>query len=108
MKSLTLEVRGLFEELDHLAVERHLSALDGVHRAEANPASASVTVQYDETAVGEEELRNTVEACGFHCAGERVPNHVCHADHQMSGAVFLLLVDSRCPCQQAIPDAEFF
>ncbi|WBU55099.1 cation-translocating P-type ATPase [Paracoccus sp. SCSIO 75233] len=86
MKSLTLEVRGLFEELDHLAVERHLSALDGVHRAEANPASESVTVQYDETAVGEEELRNTVEACGFHCAGERVPNHVCHADHQMSGA----------------------
>ena len=86
MKSLTLEVRGLFEELDHLAVERHLSALGGVHSAEANPASASVTVHYDETAVGEEELRNTVEACGFHCAGERVPNHVCHADHQMSGA----------------------
>ena len=86
MKKLTLEVRGLFEELDHLAVERHLSALGGVHSAEANPASASVTVHYDETAVGEEELRNTVEACGFHCAGERVPNHVCHADHQMSGA----------------------
>ena len=86
MKSLTLEVRGLFEELDHLAVERHLSALGGVHSAEANPASASVTVHYDETAVGEEELRNTVEACGFHCAGEWVPNHVCHADHQMSGA----------------------
>ena len=86
MKKLTLEVRGLFEELDHLAVERHLSALGGVHSAEANPASASVTVHYDETAVGEEELRNTVEACGFHCAGERVPNHVCHADHQISGA----------------------
>jgi len=86
MKSLTLEVRGLFEELDHLAVERHLSALDGVHRAEANPASASVTVHFDETTVDEQALRKTVEACGFHCAGERVPNHVCHADHHGSGA----------------------
>ncbi len=56
-----------------------------MHSAEANPASASVVIR-DETAVGEEELRNTVEACGFHCAKERVPNHVCHADHQMSGA----------------------
>ncbi|WP_238367803.1 heavy metal translocating P-type ATPase [Mesobacterium pallidum] len=81
MKTLTLEVRGLFEELDHLAVERHVSALDGVHRAEANPASASVTVQYDETAVGAGALRKAIDACGFHCAGERMPNHICQMDH---------------------------
>ena len=31
MKTMTLEVRGLFEELDHLAVERHLAVLHGVH-----------------------------------------------------------------------------
>ncbi|WP_370372506.1 SDR family oxidoreductase [Henriciella pelagia] len=54
----------MFEELDHLAVERHVSALDGVHRAEANPASASVTVQYDETVVNEEALRKAIDACG--------------------------------------------
>lgn len=76
MKTLTLEVRGLFEKLDHLAVERHLSALDGVQRAEANPASASVTVHYDETAVDDDALRRTIDACGFHCVGEQVPNHV--------------------------------
>lgn len=81
MKTLTLEVRGLFEELDHLAVERHVSALDGVHRAEANPASASVTVQYDETAVSAGALRKAIDACGFHCAGERMPNHICQMDH---------------------------
>ncbi|MDP5309077.1 heavy metal translocating P-type ATPase [Paracoccus spongiarum] len=71
----------MFEELDHLAVERHVSALDGVHRAEANPASASVTVQYDETVVNEEALRKAIDACGFHCAGERMPNHICQMDH---------------------------
>lgn len=81
MKTLTFEVRGLFEELDHLAVERHVSALDGVHLAEANPASASVTVHYDETVVDEEALRKVIAACGFHCAGERVPNHVCRMEH---------------------------
>ena len=78
MKTLTLEVRGLFEELDHLAVERHVSALDGVHRAESNPASASVTVQYDPAVVDEAALRAAIRSCGFHCAGERLPNHVCH------------------------------
>lgn len=83
MKSLTLEVRGLFEELDHLGVERHLTALDGVYRAEANPASASVTVRYDETAVDEETLRSTIESCGFRCAGERVPNHICQMDQKV-------------------------
>ncbi|MFC4669736.1 heavy metal translocating P-type ATPase [Seohaeicola nanhaiensis] len=93
MKTLTLEVRGLFEELDHLAVERHVSALHGVHRAEANPASASVTVQYDETVVNEEALRKAIDACGFHCAGERMPNHICqmdhtgHEDHAAHGAI---------------------
>jgi Cu2+-exporting ATPase len=39
MKSATLEVRGLFEELDHLGVERRLGAMPGVHHAQANPAS---------------------------------------------------------------------
>ena len=82
MKTLTLEVRGLFEELDHLGVERHLMALIGVHRAEANPASASVTVQYDEAVVDEKTLRGTIEKCGFHCAGEQLPEHICKMDHK--------------------------
>lgn len=81
MKTLTLEVRGLFEELDHLGVERHLMALDGVQRAEANPASGSVTVRYDDALVDEETLRGTIQNCGFHCAGEQVPNHICKMEH---------------------------
>jgi len=82
MKTMTLEVRGLFEELDHLAVERHLAVLHGVHRAEANPASPSVTVRYDETMMDEETLRRTIENCGFHCAGEQLPDHICKMDHK--------------------------
>ena len=82
MKTSTLEVRGLFEELDHLGVESHLMALAGVERAEANPASASVTVRYDETVVDEATLRGAIETCGFHCAGEQLPSHICKMDHE--------------------------
>ena len=48
MKTTTLKVHGLFEELDHLGVEKQLQRAEGVARAEANPASESVTVDYDE------------------------------------------------------------
>ena len=47
MKTATLEVKGLFEALDHLGVEKRVGALPSVYHAHANPASASVTVHYD-------------------------------------------------------------
>ena len=80
MKTTTLEVGGLFDELDHLAIEKQLSKHPGVARASANPASGSVTVEYDEASTTVEALRATVNACGFHCRGERVPRHVCVAN----------------------------
>lgn len=80
MKTTTLDVGGLFEELDHLALEKQLSKQPGVARASANPASGSVTVEYDATITNAEALRATVQECGFHCRGERVPRHVCAAD----------------------------
>ena len=49
MRTTTLEVGGLFEELDHLGVEKQLSKLPGVRTANINPASGSATVEYDET-----------------------------------------------------------
>ena len=75
VKSLTLEIGGLFEELDHLAVERRLAVMPGVHRAEANPASGSVTVIYDETAITKQELEDSIRDCGFHSGGDVVPRH---------------------------------
>ena len=77
MKSATLEVRGLFEELDHLGVERRLGAMPGVHHAQANPASGSVTVHYDVDITSEAALREAVRECGHHCSGEVLPRHVC-------------------------------
>ena len=77
MKTVTLEVGGLFEELDHLGVEKRLGEEEGVRRATSNPASGSVTVDYDETLTSAEKLRRKVESCGFRCRGAVTPRHLC-------------------------------
>jgi Cu2+-exporting ATPase len=77
LSTATLEVGDLFEELDHLGVEKQLKAENGVRRAEANPASGSVTVDYDETVTTVEKLRRKLNSCGFRCRGSVTPRHVC-------------------------------
>ena len=77
MKTVTLEVKGLFEKLDHLGVEKRIGALPGVHRAQSNPASGSVTVHYDPGLINEAALRRAVRDCGYHCRGEMLPTHQC-------------------------------
>ena len=77
VETVTLEVHGLFEELDHLAVERQLRSVAGVHDARANPASESVTVDFDEQLTSPSDLRAVINDCGFHCRGRSVPRHVC-------------------------------
>ena len=87
MKSVTLEVRGMFAGLDHLGVEKSLGAIPGVHHAQANPASASVTVHYDGEAISEAALREAVLECGHHCSGEVLPRHVCGPSVPSAGRV---------------------
>ena len=77
MQTTTLEVRGLFEELDHLGVEKQLSNTPGVKSAVANPASESVTVNFDERLVTAPALKQVIADCGFHCRGTLVPRHLC-------------------------------
>ncbi|WP_112875376.1 heavy metal translocating P-type ATPase [Paracoccus endophyticus] len=80
MSTVTLEVGGLFEELDHLGVEKQLRQEPGVRRAVANPASGSVTVDFDPGATSVERLQWIIGSCGFRCRGEVTPRHVCTPD----------------------------
>jgi len=82
MKTTTLEARGLFEELDHLGVEKQLRRAEGVAKAEANPASESVTIEYDETVTDPRELQRLLNACGYHCRARPLPAHLCDADQE--------------------------
>jgi Cu2+-exporting ATPase len=72
-----LDVRGLHWASEKAVVERTLGRLGGVTAVEANPVSQSATVSYDPAVTNVGELRRWVEECGYHCAGQSVPHHVC-------------------------------
>jgi len=58
-------------------VERALGAQRGVLAVEANPVAQTATVTFDPAQTSVADLRAWVEECGFHCAGQSVPGHVC-------------------------------
>ena len=76
-RQVVFEARGLQRGSYAPALEAVLRRTRGVHDAEANAFSDSVTVQFDPTVVAETEIRRVIEACGFHCRGEVVPAHLC-------------------------------
>ena len=80
MTTRTLDVGNLFSVLGARGIERQLRRIDGVGRVSVNPVSGSTTVAYDAARTSLSEIRAAIEACGFHCAGEALPKHVCQ-DH---------------------------
>ncbi|HEX9343876.1 MAG TPA: heavy metal translocating P-type ATPase, partial [Actinomycetota bacterium] len=91
--TVVLDVRGLNWASEKAVVEAVLSRRPGVLAVEANPVSQTATVTYDPRLTSLVELRRWVTECGYHCAGQSVPAHVCdpmlepdppsggHADH---------------------------
>ena len=73
-----LEVKGLHWASEKAVVETTLGRLVGVHSVAANPVAQTATVTYDPSATSVAELRRWVEECGYHCAGQSVPRHLCH------------------------------
>jgi len=91
--TVVLDVRGLNWASEKAVVEAVLSRRPGVLAVEANPVSQTATVTYDPQLTSLVELRRWVTECGYHCACQSVPVHVCdpmlepdppsggHADH---------------------------
>jgi Cu2+-exporting ATPase len=76
-RTTTLHVGGLNYASEKAVVERVLGGRPGVLSAEANPVAQTATVVYDPEATNVEQLRAWVRDCGYHCAGQSVPGHVC-------------------------------
>jgi Cu2+-exporting ATPase len=76
-KTVNIDVGGLVSALSARGVEKQLSKLTGVKKAEVNYVAGSATVVYDETAIDLKAIKGRVHECGYHCAGERMPKHVC-------------------------------
>jgi P-type Cu2+ transporter len=77
MKTSVIELAGLFSALSAAGVEKQIGRLAGVHKIEVNYVAGSATVTYDETRVDLNAIKARVHECGYHCAGELLPKHVC-------------------------------
>jgi Cu2+-exporting ATPase len=72
-----LEVSGVQWATSKNVAEAVLSRRPGVHSVDANPVAQTATVTYDPDRTNLTELRDWVRECGYHCAGQSVPQHVC-------------------------------
>ena len=75
--TVVLDVRGLLRASQQNVVAAVLRRRPGVRDVEVNPVAQSATVVFDPRVTSLSELRRWVTECGFHCAGQVVPAHLC-------------------------------
>jgi P-type Cu2+ transporter len=76
---VVLHTGGLHYSGEAALVERALSRRPGVLEVQANHVAQTATVTFDTATTSVADLRRWVEECGYHCAGQSVPNHICDA-----------------------------
>ena len=76
-ESVVLHVGGLHWAPTAHGVEQTLLTRPGVLAVDANAISQTATVTFDPTRTDVAELQGWVRECGYHCAGESQPTHVC-------------------------------
>src|ERR1700686_4746244 len=77
--SVVLHTGGLRFGTEKAVLERVLGRRPGVLAVSANPASQTANVTFDPEKTTVADLRRWVEECGYHCAGQSVPDHICDA-----------------------------
>ena len=75
--SAVLHVGGMYLASEKTVVEKVLGHRPGVISVEANPVGQTASVTFDTARTSVAELRRWIEDCGFHCAGQSVPEHIC-------------------------------
>ncbi|WP_328404848.1 heavy metal translocating P-type ATPase [Nocardia sp. NBC_00403] len=72
-----LDVSGMGWASQQNVVTAVLGRRPGVVEVAANPVSQTATVVFDPARTSLAELTGWVRDCGFHCAGQSVPAHIC-------------------------------
>jgi Cu2+-exporting ATPase len=72
-----LDASGMLRASEKSVVEAVLGRRPGVVDVEANPVAQTATVTYDPNLTSVEDLRHWIIECGYHCAGQSVPEHIC-------------------------------
>jgi P-type Cu2+ transporter len=75
--TVVLEAGGMLRASEKAVVEAVIGRRPGVKEVEANPVAQTATVTYDPSETSVQELRRWVTDCGYHCAGQSVPEHIC-------------------------------
>jgi len=76
-ETVVIEASGMLRASEKAVVEVAIGRRPGVSEVEANPVSQTANVTFDPTETSLEDLRRWVTDCGYHCAGQSVPGHVC-------------------------------
>jgi Cu2+-exporting ATPase len=76
-RTVVLEVEWLSWASSKATVEATLLRQAGVTDVEANPVSQTANVTYNPELTSQAELRQWIIECGYHCAGQSVPEHIC-------------------------------
>jgi P-type Cu2+ transporter len=76
-ETAVIEVSGVHWASEKAVIEAVLSRRPGVLAVEANPVAQTATVSYDPDRTSVAQLAGWVRDCGYHCAGQSVPRHVC-------------------------------
>jgi P-type Cu2+ transporter len=89
-RTAVIEVAGVHWASSKAVTEAVLSRRPGVLAVDANPVSQTATVVYDPDRTSVTALAGWVRDCGYHCAGQSVPDHVCDpmaepTDHSHDG-----------------------
>jgi P-type Cu2+ transporter len=71
------EVTGLNWASEKNVVESVLRRRPEVISVEANPVAQTATITFDAARTSVSELREWIQECGYHCAGQSVPSHIC-------------------------------
>ncbi|MFS8097416.1 heavy metal translocating P-type ATPase [Lentzea alba] len=77
MNTVVLDVSGLHWASEQNVVNAKLGRQPGVHHVDVNPTAQTATVQFDPAVTSVADLRRWVVDCGYHCAGQSVPHHIC-------------------------------
>ena len=76
-RSVVLDVSGLHWATSERVVENMLCRRPGVLDVQANAVAQTATVTYDPEGTSVAALTGWVRDCGYHCAGQSVPDHLC-------------------------------
>src|SRR5512135_2535854 len=95
MKTTVIHLEGIESMLSPAGVEKHMCHHAGIHKVETTFMTGTATVYHDDS-VTLADIKQCVADCGYHCAGEALPEHLTkpgdppmaavmsHAGHDMA------------------------